>query len=98
MACHPDKISTFADLTEYVHFRLCARESLLEDQFTTEAVELRRADQCCGVQFRLRGPRNVCLQAIWSSEQNELYLYDSRGTRYEKLRLPQRPAGPVPSR
>jgi hypothetical protein len=41
----------------------------------------------CGLQFCLRGPRNVRLAAIWVAERNVVYLYDARGTRYAKLKL-----------
>jgi hypothetical protein len=41
----------------------------------------------CGLQFCLRGPRNVRLAAIWVADQNVVYLYDASGTRYAKLRL-----------
>jgi hypothetical protein len=50
-------------------------------------VRLTRGNGPCGLQFSLRGPRNVRLAAIWVADQNVVYLYDARGTRYAKLRL-----------
>jgi hypothetical protein len=49
--------------------------------------ELIRGKELCGIQFSLRGPRNVRLGAIWVADQNVVYLYDARGLRYAKLRL-----------
>jgi hypothetical protein len=48
---------------------------------------LTRRDELCGLQFCLRGPRNVRLAAIWVADRNVVYLYDARGERYAKLRL-----------
>jgi hypothetical protein len=50
-------------------------------------VRLTRGNMPCGLQFCLRGPRNVRLAAIWVAERNVVYLYDARGTRYAKLKL-----------
>ncbi len=50
-------------------------------------VRLDRQNEPCGLQFSLRGPRNVCLGAIWAADRNVVYLYDARGTRYAKLPL-----------
>ena len=44
----------------------------------------------CGIQFCLRGPRDVRLAAIWVADRNVVYLYDARGTRYAKIRLTSR--------
>jgi hypothetical protein len=46
-----------------------------------------RRNGSCGLQFCLRGPRDVCLAAIWVADRNVVYLYDARGERYSKLRL-----------
>ncbi len=66
---------------------LCEKENLLADQFTMTEVRLTSGSGPCGIQFCLRGPRNVRLAAIWVADQNVVYLYDARGTRYAKLRL-----------
>jgi hypothetical protein len=36
---------------------------------------LTRRNQLCGLQFCLRGSRNVRLAAIWVADQNVVYLY-----------------------
>jgi hypothetical protein len=51
---------------------------------------LTRRTEPCGLQFCLRGPRNVRLAAIWVADQNVVYLYDAGGTRYAKMRLTNR--------
>lgn len=44
----------------------------------------------CGVQFLLKGPRQIRLGAIWTADLNRVYFYDTRGERYLKVDLPHR--------
>ncbi len=83
-------VHTLDDLRQFIHKTLCEKESLLADQFTMTEVQLTRGNGPCGIQFCLRGPRDVRLAAIWVADQNAVYLYDARGTRYAKLRLMNR--------
>jgi hypothetical protein len=82
-----DNVHTLDELRRFVHQTLCAKENLLVDQFAMTEVRLTNGSGPCGIQFCLRGPRNVCLGAIWAVDRNVVYLYDARGTRYAKLRL-----------
>ena len=81
------RIHTPDELHHFIHETLCEKENLLPDQFTMTEVPLIRGGELCGLHFSLRGPRNVRLGAIWAADQNIVYLYDARGTRYTKLRL-----------
>ncbi|HUE16705.1 MAG TPA: hypothetical protein VMR25_21195 [Planctomycetaceae bacterium] len=83
-------VHTLDELRQFIHKTLCAKENLLVEQFTMTEVQLTRGKEPCGIQFSLRGPRNVRLAAIWAAGQNVVYLYDARGTRYVKLRLTKR--------
>ncbi len=80
-------IPTLDALRQYVHAQLCAKESLLEDQFQTHEDSLMKRGQVCGRQFQLHGPRSIRLGAIWASDQNLIYFYDTQGERYLKVRL-----------
>ena len=80
-------IPTLHDLRQYVHAQLCAKESLLEDQFRTVEDPLVMRGRVCGRQFQLHGPRSIRLGAIWASDQNLIYFYDTQGERYMKVRL-----------
>jgi hypothetical protein len=82
-----NEIHTLDELRRFIHKTLCAKENLLVDQFAMTEVRLTRGNESCGLQFSLRGPRNVRLAAIWVADRNVVYLYDARGTRYAKLRL-----------
>ncbi len=84
-----DTIRTFAELRLFVHAQLCAKESLLDDQFETRETELVSRGRVCGRQYHLHGPRSVRLGAVWAGDQNLLYFYDTRGERYRKLQLAQ---------
>lgn len=95
----PQDISTVDELRAYIHRTLCAKENLLADQFNLLETELIRRGRSCGLQFLLKGPRNVRLGAVWAAEHNVVYFYDACGQRYMKSRLRQRIHGetsPVP--
>lgn len=80
-------VQTMDALQRYVHEKLCRHENLVADQFALEVTRLTRKGNLCGLQFLLRGPRSVRLGAVWSSENNQLYLYDARGERFHKEQL-----------
>ncbi|RLS51166.1 MAG: hypothetical protein DWH91_19760 [Planctomycetota bacterium] len=82
-----DTIRTFAELRQFVHAQLCAKESLLDDQFETRETELVMRGRTCGRQYHLHGPRSIRLGAVWAGDQNQLYFYDTQGERYSKLQL-----------
>ena len=75
------------ELHELVHRELCAKENLLEDQFTTRATSVVRRGRACGTSFVLQGPRSVRLTAVWEADLGTLYLYDARGERFAKRRV-----------
>ncbi len=83
-----DDVRTLDDLRRFIHSMLCQKENLLADQFQMTELRLSRNQQPCGLQFCLRGPRSVRLAAIWAAAENTIYLYDARGARYLKMRLP----------
>ena len=80
-------VHTLDELRQFIHKTLCEKENLLVHQFRMSQLQLTRGNLPCGLQFCLRGPRNVRLAAIWVADQNVVYLYDARGERYAKLRL-----------
>lgn len=85
-----DDVRTIDDLRAYIHQELCQKENLLADQFTMTEMELTRRSRQCGLQFLLQGPRTVRLGAIWASDHNSIYFYDTQGMRYGKVRLRNR--------
>ncbi|GAB4149652.1 MAG: hypothetical protein Tsb009_24020 [Planctomycetaceae bacterium] len=85
-----EDIYSLDDLRSYIHQELCRKENLLPDQFTMTEMTLLRRNRECGLQFSLHGPRSVRLGAIWASDHNEIYLYDTQGCRYAKIRLRRR--------
>ena len=85
-----DEIRTLDDLRDYVHRTLCQKENLLPEQFALAEIVLTRRQRDCGLQFTLRGPRDVELGAIWESDHNTLYFYDALGARYRKEPLRHR--------
>jgi len=80
-------VHTLDGLRQFIHKTQCEKENLLADRFRTTEVLLTRGNGSCGLQFCVCGPRNVRLAAIWVADQNVVYLYEARGSRYAKLRL-----------
>jgi len=89
-AIAPSDISTIKDLREFVHATLCSKENLVSDQFNMIERELTKNGRSCGVQFTIHGPRQVRLSAVWASDRNLLYFYDTSGVRYLKVPLRKR--------
>lgn len=79
---------TPAELKERIHKVLCAKENLLPERFELTETPLERGGRPCGIQYSLHGPRSLRLEAIWSAEQNAVYLYDARGERFDKRAVP----------
>lgn len=84
MSFATDAIRTLDQLREYVLRILCEKENLLAEQFRLQEIPIRRGDQTCGLQFLLRGPRQVQLAAVYASEARQVYFYDARGERFAK--------------
>jgi hypothetical protein len=80
-------LRTVDELRRYVHDTLCRHENLVAEQFELQEIALTRGGLPCGLQFVLRGPRNVRLGAVWAAEHNQLYFYDARGERFGKEQL-----------
>jgi hypothetical protein len=91
-------VHTVEDFRQFNHKILCEKENLLADQLGMTEFPLIRGGELCGLHFSLRGPRNVRLGAIWAADQNVVYLYDARGSRYGKLRLTSRLLKPEEAR
>ena len=84
------EIRTLENLRDFVHNTLCDKENLLAEITSMTQRELSRRGRQCGLQFALQGPRSVRLGAIWESDHNQIYFYDTRGIRYLKVQLPHR--------
>ena len=82
-------IHTFDELRSYVRTRLCEKENLLTEQSRFRETPLIKQGQLCGFQFSVQGPRQVRLGAVWASDHNDVYFYDTRGNRFHKIHLPE---------
>ena len=85
-----DEVCSLDDLRSFIHVKLCEKENLLPDQFTLTEIPLTRCGSDCGLQFTLFGPRSIRLAAIWASDLNTIYFYDTNGIRYSKAQLKHR--------
>jgi hypothetical protein len=90
-------IHTIDELRIYVRTKLCDKENLLTEQSKFREAPLIKQGQLCGFQFSVQGPRQVRLGAVWASDHNDVYFYDTRGNRFHKVHLPERIALPETS-
>ena len=82
-------IRTIDELRSYVQTTLCQKENLLLEQSKLRQAPLVKQGKMCGFQFSVLGPRQVRLGAVWASDHNDIYFYDTRGNRYHKVHLPE---------
>ena len=85
-----DGITSLETLRQFIHTTLCDKEQLLEEQSLLVDVPLVKRGEFCGMQFTLHGPRRVKLSAVWASDRNIIYLYDTKGERYKKVMITRR--------
>ena len=86
----PTEILRLDDLhaiRRYVNETLCEKDRLEADIFPLNERILVRSGAPCGVYFVLRGPRSLCLTAIWETDSNTILFYGSRGERFRKTQL-----------
>lgn len=83
----PESLKTVTELRDFIHAELCRRENLVPEQFEMNEIELKRCGRPCGLQFSIHGPRQVRLSAVWASDRNTVYFYDTGGVRYHKVQL-----------
>lgn len=82
---------TFEELRRYVAETLGKLESLRHDQFPLTENLLFRSGQPCAVYFCLHGPRQVCLSAVWETDENRILFYGSCGRRVQRTQLLESP-------
>ena len=82
-------IRTIDELRSFIQTTLCQKENLLLEQSKLRQAPLVKQGKLCGFQFSVQGPRQVRLGAVWASEHNDIYFYDTRGNRYHKVHLPE---------
>ena len=87
-------IRNLDDLLSFVRAKLCEKENLLLEQSKLRQAPLIKQGKLCGYQFSVQGPRQVRLGAVWASDHNDIYFYDTRGNRYHKVHLPEQIALP----
>ena len=89
----PD-IRNLDDLLSFVRTKLCEKENLLLEQSKLRQAPLIKQGKLCGYQFSVQGPRQVRLGAVWASDHNDIYFYDTRGNRFHKVHLQEQIALP----
>jgi hypothetical protein len=85
------QIESIDDLREYVNTTICDHYQLQAGAFRMTERVLVRGDKPCGIQFCLHGPRATKFTAIWETDRNQVLFYGSRGERFLKTQLHEKP-------
>lgn len=81
------QVDNLFQLKSYINETLCQKGQLVPGVFAMKEQMLVRGKKPCGLFFCLHGPRSVKFTAIWETEQNTVFFYDSSGERFQKMRL-----------
>jgi hypothetical protein len=81
-------------LCGHVHQTLCHHEQLDPTQTPLYQSVMKRRGRPCGVFFRINGPRQVQIHAVWASDERRILFYDSAGVRFAETRLEASPSQP----
>jgi len=87
-------LPTLKELQMFVQKALCAPDHLDPADSPLYQALITRSGRCCGLFFKVNGPRAVRVYAIWAGEENRILFYDSTGVRYAETRLSDAP-GPA---
>lgn len=92
MDATPLSLPTLEKLREHVHQILCTHDRL--DAQTTPLLEtiITRSGRPCGMLFKVFGPRQLQIQAVWTSAERRILFYDSGGMRFAETRLRRSPS------
>ena len=85
------QISNLDDLRQFVYQILCDYENLEPGVFQMTEKILMRRGKPCGTMFFLHGPRSAKFTAIWETDRNSIFFYDSTGERFHRTQLAQAP-------
>jgi len=81
------KINDMPELRKYVNETLCRSDQLDPDVFELTERKLVRRGTPCGISFCLHGPRAVRITAIWETDRNRVFFYNSTGERFQQTQL-----------
>jgi hypothetical protein len=87
-------LPTLEALCRHVHQTLCQHEHIDPAQTPLQQSVMKRRGRPCGVFFRINGPRQVQIHAVWASNEHRILFYDSAGVRFAETRLEVSPSQP----
>ena len=92
MSENSPRLETLDHLRNFVYQFLCDLIELEPGAFRMTEKILVRGGEPCGTVFCLHGPRRTQLTAIWETDQNTIFFYDSAGERIHRVRLRNAPS------
>jgi len=84
-------LPTLDQLRQFVRERLCEVDRLDPSQTHLRQAIVRRGGRPCGLFFQLQGQQLLRTYAVWAGDEHRILFYDSKGERYDDLRLSDAP-------
>jgi hypothetical protein len=84
-------LATFTAIRQHVHETLCAHDNLDPGQAPLFHSVITRQGKPCGLFFQVQGPRLLRTYAVWAGDENRILFYDSKGERFNEVRLTDGP-------
>jgi hypothetical protein len=84
-------LPTLDQLRQFVRAKLCAADHLDPEQAQLRQAVIRRGGRPCGLFFQVQGPRLLKTYAVWSGDEHRILFYDSKGDRWDDVRLSDAP-------
>jgi len=78
-------------IRQQVHTTLCAHDNLDPAQTPLFHSVITRRGKPCGSFFHIQGPRLLKTYALWTGDENRILFYDSKGERFNEIRLTDSP-------
>lgn len=91
MKPEPLSLPTLEKLREHVLLALCAHDRLDPQQTPLHEAVITRSGKPCGLFFKVEGPRQLKIHAVWTSAEKRILFYDASGVRFAENRLRRSP-------
>lgn len=92
MDATPLSLPTLDKLREHVLHVLCAHDRLDPQQTPLHEAVITRSGKPCGLFFKVEGPRQLKIHAVWTSAERRILFYDAGGVRFKESCLRRSPS------
>ena len=84
-------LPTIDQLRLFVRDRLCEIDHIDPEQAHLRQAVIRRRGRPCGLFFQVQGRQLLKTYAVWTGDEHRILFYNSKGERYDQVRLSDAP-------